>query len=165
MKPIESDRLYTRYLTMDDLEDFFLINSDEDVMRYIRPVKNKEETKIFLEEIIQKYQTEKYALRLGLFEKNTDIFIGSFAIIPIEKSDDVQLGYALLKAHWGKGYATEITAAGLQYAFNVLKLCEIFAITNVENFPSQNVLLKNGFVFVKVFMEEGKEMNLYRRQK
>jgi [ribosomal protein S5]-alanine N-acetyltransferase len=165
MPLIESERLYVRYYTMDDLDNFCRLNRDEEVMRYIRAVKSREETIVFFKEVIARYQSEPLNLRLALLEKETDLFIGSFAIIPLEKTYRTQLGYSLLKEHWGKGYATEIVNAGLKYIFSELNLPEISAVTMIENIASQNVLLKTGFVFEKAIEEEGRKMNVYRKLK
>lgn len=164
MNLIESERLSVRHYTMDDAYNFFRLNGDEEIMRYIRPAKNREETDEFLQQIIQRYQTEPLNLRLALLEKTTGTFIGSFAIIPLEGTPDTQIGYALLKEYWGKGYATEIVQVGLKYVFDILKLPIIFAVTRIENVSSQKVLLKNGFVFDKEFKEGDKDLYLYRRE-
>lgn len=163
MRLIESERLYARCYTMDDLDDFHRLNSDEEVMRYIRPVKDREQSEQFLKEIIAGYATGGYNLRLALLEQDTNTIVGSFVIIPLTNTDDIQLGYALLTAYWGKGYATEIVKAGLDYAFNVLELASLAAITEAENVASQNVLLKNGFVFEKATEEGEKKVYQYRR--
>lgn len=165
MRLIESERLYVRYYTIDDLDNFYRLNGDEEIMRYIRPVKNREQSERFLKEIIACYATEPYNLRLALLEKDTNVFAGSFAIIPLEHTGDIQLGYALLKEHWGKGYATEIVKAGLMYVFDVLKLPGVAAVTEAGNTASQKVLLKNGFVFEKSTEEGIKKLHLYRRMK
>lgn len=161
MNLIESERLYVRYYTPDDLDNFYRLNGDEDIMRYIRAPKSREECETFLNEIIQRYQLEPLNLRLALLEKSTGEFVGSFAIIPLEYNNDTQLGYALLKEHWGKGYATEIVQAGLRYIYGVLHLSKVYAVTQIENVPSQKVLLKNGFVFEKIFTEGEKDLYLY----
>ncbi|HEY6504065.1 MAG TPA: GNAT family N-acetyltransferase [Chitinophagaceae bacterium] len=157
----ETERLIVHPYTMDDLDHFFRLNGDEEVMRYIRPAKTREQSKEFLEKIIAAY-TERPGLgRWGMYSKTGDQFVGSFAVIPVENSDKLQLGYALLKENWGKGYASESVKGGVQYAFGKLGLEEIAAITFPENIPSQKVLLKNGFVFDKSITEEGKTLNLY----
>ena len=38
----------------------------------------------------------------------------------------MQLGYALLKENWGKGFATELTKGGLKYVFTKTDLDEDF---------------------------------------
>jgi ribosomal-protein-alanine N-acetyltransferase len=84
--------------------------------------------------------------RWAVDEKSTGNFVGSFAIIPIpEKTELIQLGYALLKNHWGKGFATELTRAGLKHVFQNMKLAEIYGLTQKANLNSQKVLLKAGF--------------------
>lgn len=163
MNLIESERLYVRHFTMDDLDNFFRLSGDEEVMRYIRPVQSLEETAVFLKEIIANYEKWPHNLRLALFQKDIHLFTGSFAIIPVENTAEIQLGYSLLKEYWGKGYATEIVKAGLAFAFNELGLAEIAAITETGNTASQKVLLKNGFVLSKTFTDKaGKILNKYR---
>jgi RimJ/RimL family protein N-acetyltransferase len=157
----ETERLVIRPYTMNDLDNFFLLNGDEDVMRYIRPAQTLEQSKEFLQKIITAYAERPGMGRWGMFSNQDHRFLGSFAIIPVEKSDKLQLGYALIKENWGKGYATESVKGGLQYAFGYLGLTEIAGITYPENIPSQKVLLKNGFVFDRTFKEDDKELNLY----
>jgi ribosomal-protein-alanine N-acetyltransferase len=161
MHLIESPRLYVRYYTMNDLDNFFRLNGDEEVMRFIRAPKNREECAVFLQEVIDRYTKKVCDMRLSLHIKDTGEFIGSFAIIPIDHTTDIQLGYSLLKKDWGKGYATEIVEAGLNYAGNVLKLEEIKAVTMLKNIASQKVLMKNGFVFEKKTEMEGEKVNVY----
>jgi ribosomal-protein-alanine N-acetyltransferase len=91
-------------------------------------------------------------------EKATGKFIGSFAIIPIEGSDHIQLGYALLKENWGKGFASELTKSGLAYYFKKTNADHIYAIAERANIASHNVLLKNSFVPDGTKMEDDKEL-------
>lgn len=164
MHLIESPRLYVRYLTMDDLEDYYRLNGSEEVMRYIRAPKSRIETSVFLQQVIANYNASRPNLRLALMEKGTDTFVGSFAIIPVDNSADTQIGYALLKDYWGKGYATEIVKTGLIYTFNTFRLSHVAAIADIANTASQNVLLKNGFVFEKTVEEENRKLNVYRKE-
>ena len=157
----ETERLIVRPYTMDELDNFFKLNGDEEVMRYIRKAQTLQESQVFLKKIITAYSERPGTGRWGMFSKENEQYVGSFAIIPVENSDKLQLGYALLKENWGKGYASESVKGGIQYAFHQLGLTEIAGITFPENIPSQKVLLKNGFVFDKTIIEEGKEMNLY----
>jgi len=60
---------------------------------------------------------------------------------------DVDLGYALLPAFWGRGYAAEAAAAVLADARARLGLSRIVAITDPANQGSIRVLEKLGFGF------------------
>lgn len=143
----ETERLFVRpYVFELDSENFFLLNSDEDVMRYIRPTKKREESDAYLKEIIAAAKANPGIGRWAAFEKSSGMFVGSFAIIPIEGTEYIQLGYALLKEHWGNGFASELTKGGLEYYFSTREADHIYAIAEEPNIASHNVLLKNGFV-------------------
>lgn len=158
----ESKRLYTRFFTMDDLDVFYQMNGDEEVMRYIRPPKSYEECRVFLEQIIGWYNDVPRNWRVALVAKNTDQVMGTFSIMPLMNTPDQHLGYALLKSYWGKGYATEIAAAGVKYAFSELGYNSITAITDLDNIPSQKVLLKSGFKAEAEYEENGKRLCRFR---
>ena len=161
---LQSERLYARRYTLDDEEVFFRLNSDEEIMRYIRPPKNRHDSKLFLLENLQFYEQHPGLGRWGLLEKNTDEFVGTFSLLPLEHTNDVHIGYALLKDHWGKGYAAEIVKAGLEYVTRELKLPSVVAVTYPENVASQKVLLKNDFKPDGYYEEEGKSNLLFRKK-
>ena len=158
----ETKRLIVRQYVFDiDAEGFFLLNGDEDVMRYIRPAKTREECDVFLKEIIASAEANPGMGRWAALEKENGIFIGSFAIIPIENTEDIQLGYALLKENWGKGFASELTKAGLEYYFSTTSADKIYALAEIPNTASHRVLLKNGFVPVGTKKEGEKELKQF----
>ena len=143
----ETERLTVRQYVFDvDVENFFLLNGNEEVMRYIRPAKEREDCDAFLKEIIANAEKNPQIGRWAAIDKQSNLFVGSFAIIPIEDTDDIQLGFALLPVHWGKGFASELTRAGLDYYFNTTTADHIYAIAEKLNIASQKVLLKNGFI-------------------
>jgi ribosomal-protein-alanine N-acetyltransferase len=154
----ETERLYIRHYTKADADYFFQLNGDPAVMQYIREPKSREACDLFLVQTIDYYKQHPQLGRWAMLEKDTDVFVGSFAVIPVENTLNIQLGYALLSQHWGKGYATESTKGGMQYAFNVMGLEKIFAITQVPNIASQKVLLKSGFVQIENIVENGREL-------
>ena len=143
----ETERLIVRQYEFEtDAENFYLLNGDEEVMRYIRATKSKEECDVFLKKAIESYKVNPLMGRWAADEKVTGKFVGSFAIIPIEGSEDIQLGYAFLKENWGKGFASELTKAGLDYYFKNTNADHIYAIAEQANIASHKVLLKNSFV-------------------
>lgn len=165
----ETDRLIIRRYTLSDEEHFFRLNSDPEVMRYIRTPKDRAECAVFLRRNIELYEQFPLLGRWALLEKATNAFVGSFAIIPVESTDhgrqtETQLGYALFKEYWGKGYATESTLAGRQYAFEVMKLPRIVAITDTANLASQKVLLRCGFIQQPNITEGNKELCYFSSQ-
>ncbi len=161
----ETSRLVVRRYTPDDAGKFFLLNSNEAVQRFIRPVKNRVQSDDFLAENMRYYQAFPAYGRWATFEKMGGAFAGSFAIIPVEKTSRMQLGYALMPAFWGKGYATELTKAGLLYTFTQTPLRTIYAYTDLENIASQQVLLKAGFLQLGIEMDGEKQLVYFSFEK
>ena len=142
------------------------MNGNEDVMRYIRPVKTREECDEFLLQVIAYSEAEKLFGRWAVEDKLSKEFVGSFAIIPVEGKDQMQLGYSLSVNIWGKGYATELTIAGLHYVFAKTPINPIYAYTEAPNTSSQKVLLKAGFRPNGSYMEGDKAVEaLYWKRK
>ena len=164
MTIFETERLIVREYTDADFEHFFPLNSDPDIVRYIRPPKTRLESILFFEKVIADYKKLPGLGRWGAFSKTGNQFIGSFAVIPVEESTDTQVGYALLKENWGYGYASELVRKGLGYVRDHLQLKDVAGITEAGNTASQKVLLKNGFEFEKTYMEKEKELFLYRKR-
>ncbi|MET0244663.1 MAG: GNAT family N-acetyltransferase [Flavitalea sp.] len=157
----ETERLYVRRFTIEDEENFHNLNLDQEVMHYIRQLKNKDESRHFLEENIQSYETSPMTGRWAVHEKGSNRFVGMFAIIPMDNSNYWQLGYALQKEDWGRGFATELTKTGISYSFRRMYLPKIMAVTDVYNVNSQKVLLKSGFEQLPNVIEHGKESCLF----
>jgi [ribosomal protein S5]-alanine N-acetyltransferase len=154
----ETERLVIRRYTRADEAHFFKLNGDPEVMRYIREPKSRSECNVFLLQNIVAYEQAPLMGRWAMMEKSANTFIGSFAIIPVPTRQEIQLGYALLKDYWGKGFAAESTLGGKQYAFEVMKLPLITAITQPPNIASQKVLLKCGFTQQPNMVLEEKEV-------
>ncbi len=166
MKIFETSRLIVRHFDENDKENFFCVNGDEEVMRYIRAAKTKEECDQLLEETIFGYNENPYMGRLAAEEKSSGSFIGSFAIIPIpSQPEKIQLGYGLLKKFWGKGFATELTKTGINFAFDHLNLDIVYGVTETPNTVSQKVLLKSGFKNAGTINEKKKTLNLFSIRK
>lgn len=68
------------------------------------------------------------------------------AVCTIAGRDEVELGYALLPEHWGKGYATEASTAALSFAADELGLRSVVAFALTTNARSFAVMERLGFV-------------------
>ena len=155
---LETERLLVRKYRAGDEEDFFRMNGDEEIVRYIRPAKSREACDLFLMEVIKYAEENPLFGRWAAHEKSSGTFVGSFAIIPVEGTANFQVGYSFIKAAWGKGYASELTLAGIAYFFERTSFNELYAITEAANIPSQKVLYKNGFRQSSVRNEQGKDL-------
>ncbi len=164
---IETERLILRELRTTDLEGMFELDSNPEVHKYLgnKPVKTKAESQKILEGVIDQYKTRGIG-RFAAIEKTTGDFIGwsgirlntEYHMNGYTRYYDV--GYRLIPKYWGKGYATESGKAAVNYAFNVLKLPEVYGITEKGNQASHNALLKIGLHYVEDFYFEQEQLDL-----
>lgn len=160
----ETERLRVRRFTGTDGDHYFSLNGNEEVMRYIRPPRTRQESDEQLQQILQEYSAYPMSKtgRWGVEDKASGRFIGSFVIIPIPtEPEKIQLGYSFIPEYWGKGLGTELASAGLQYFLKNTTIPEIYGVTETPNIASQKVLLKAGFTFHEKKIEEGKELTVF----
>jgi ribosomal-protein-alanine N-acetyltransferase len=62
----------------------------------------------------------------------------------LDETDEVEIGYLLSHAFWGRGLATEGGRIGLHYGFETLGLDEIIGLVHPDNIASRRVLEKLG---------------------
>ena len=155
MTIFETPRLIVRPFTMSDEEPFFRLNSEDAVIRYVRPPKNREESHSFLLENLALYEQMPGYGRWAMLVKETGIMAGTFAIFPLDNTAEIQLGYALFPEFQGQGFATESTLAAIDYAFFQLNLPFIVAVTDAINTSSQKVLLRAGFQEYQTYKRGG----------
>ncbi len=138
-------RLTLRPFTPADLEWFVALYADPEVTRYLGGIRDRAAAADLLQHRILRYYDEHPGLGIWLtIERSTGERVGFHLLNHIQGETIVQVGYALLKPAWGKGYATEMAAAVVRYGFIDLQLPRISAMTNRPNVASQRVLEKIG---------------------
>ena len=70
--------------------------------------------------------------------------MGEAGLQYLEAGPDIELGYTLARAAWGRGYATEAARAVLRWGFAGLRLHRIVAVADPANAASLHVLEKLG---------------------
>ena len=84
-----------------------------------------------------------------LFECASGEFVGCYGLRPHgTKAGEYELGFHLLPAFWGRGYAVEAAQAVIAYAFLTLNADSLFAGHRPENKKSARALTKLGFTYV-----------------
>lgn len=151
---LQTERLYLRQFTAADAPLLYHLNTQPGVLKYIpEPIlRNEEDAKAVIIDII----LPQYKNNLGRWAahlKSNDAFIGWCGLKMVD--GEIDLGYRLLPSEWGKGYATEVAKAALQYGHQQLQLEKIIAHAHTGNIASQNVLQKIGMQFVGEGIEDG----------
>lgn len=68
---------------------------------------------------------------------------------PFDPGWGAEVGYFFHPSAWGKGYASEVVAACMAVADDILRLTEVRAFAHAENGASRRVLEKAGFEIVR----------------
>jgi ribosomal-protein-alanine N-acetyltransferase len=141
---LETTRLLLRPLNETDADSVFAMRSDENVMRFIRePQTSKKEATNWINLVSSRWESERFGF-CAVIEKSSNQFIGWCGLWRLVETKEIEVGYALFKEFWGKGYATEASEAFLKYGFEVLNLEKIVAVANPENKNSRRVMEKIG---------------------
>ncbi len=146
---ITTSRLILRAFTKEDVDPLHHILGEKEILRYFPnpspPSRDKVEKLIAArldhwEEHGYGWWAIEQRLKKGL--------IGWSGLLFLPETKEVEVGYLLGKAFWGKGLATEAAQACLQYGFKNFDMEIIVAIVHPENMASQRVIKKLGMSFV-----------------
>lgn len=154
---IETERLILRPFQMEDIAPSYEMNLDAEVSKYTGDggvVSKDEMHRRITEDVMGDYAKYGYG-RLAVEIKGGPSFIGFCGLKYLDDLKEVDLGYRLMKAYWGKGLATEASQACVRYGFDTLKLKRMIALVLSENVASVRVLEKLGFQYEKQVEEDG----------
>lgn len=164
---LETERLVFREILPTDIDGMFELDSNPLVHRYLgnKPVKRREES----EEMIQSIRKQYIELGIGrwaVIEKESQFFIGWAGLkLNTEPANDhvdyYDLGYRFIPEFWGKGFATEASAAIKKYGFEIMNLPVIYGLAEINNLASRKVLEKTGMQFVEFFDLDGIQVAWY----
>ena len=144
---LETERLFLRPMNASDIEAVFEMRRDHEIMRYIRePVQSREEAENWINLISSRWAKDRIGF-CSLIEKQSGKFAGWCGLWELKENGEIEVGYAIAREFWGKGYASESAEAFLEYGFNQLNLEKIVAVARPENTASRRVMEKIGMSF------------------
>ena len=88
--------------------------------------------------------------------------VGDLCFKGLRENGTAEIGYGILEAFQGQGYATEAVQAACRWAFGHAELKSLEAETEAGNAASQRVLAKCGFCATGTLGEEGPRFTLER---
>ncbi len=144
---INTDRIALRAISAADVDDFFAVYSNPEVMRYwsTPPLANREAASKLISEIHKDIEQHEI-LKWGIALQTDDRLIGSVTLFHMDFTHKrAEIGYALGRDHWGHGYMQETLKAVLNYAFDVLNLHRIEADVDPRNTASVKTVERLGF--------------------
>jgi RimJ/RimL family protein N-acetyltransferase len=153
---LETQRLVLRQFTEADADNLVSLDADPDVMRFVTggvPTSRDQIENEFLPAFLGYYQRYEGFGFWAAVEKATGEFLGWFHLRPGPDAvpGEVDLGYRLRKAAWGKGYATEGSRALIAKGFTELGVQRVVAQAMAVKPASRRVMEKAGLKLVRTF--------------
>lgn len=157
-----SQRLILQQISSDDITGIKSLFSESPSMLFLTDDQKREKAA----EWVSKMETSFKKNNPGYFScflKNDNTFIGHCGLIKRHFNDEeiFELGYAILRKFWNKGFATEALTTCINFAFNVLKIKHLTAFIEPHNTASILVAQKAGMVFKEDIILENKNFKLY----
>lgn len=143
-----TERLILRPIDDNDGVEILGIRSNAGINQFLQrvPPQNSFEALEFILNIKRKSLNNEI-LFLGICQKNTPNLIGTICLWNFsEDRKTAELGYELLPDYQGKGLMSEAVSFILDYGFQNLRLNQIEAFTNKNNFDSIKLLERSGFI-------------------
>jgi RimJ/RimL family protein N-acetyltransferase len=165
---LETARLRLRELASEDAAFILELVNEPAWLRFIgdKGVRTLEDARKYIAEgPVASYRANGFGL--WLVERKEPMApptsIGMCGLIRRPTLADVDLGFALLSEHHGRGYARESAAAVVEFGRVSIGLKRLVAITLPENVRSIRVLEGIGFAFERrvQLTAEGEELALY----
>lgn len=148
---IETERLILRKFNNDDASKLQEICSEQYILKWMPDWGvSMEVRKEWLKELIEQYKSinkENIRVCLAVTLKDNGKLIGMIAIQNKEEvNNEIELAYFITENLSNKGYITEASKAITIWALNNFQLDYIMAIIEPDNFRSQRVIEKCGFI-------------------
>ena len=147
MAELETERLRLRHWRDEDREAFAALNADPQVMRHFPAPLERAHSDALLRRIAADLDERGWGL-WALEERASGAMLGFTGLAPVAFAAPftpaVEIGWRLVRSHWGRGLAGEAARAALAFAFTELSLDEVVAFTSAGNRRSRALMRRLG---------------------
>jgi RimJ/RimL family protein N-acetyltransferase len=145
MVTLASDRLLLRMFRESDLDAYAALCGDPEVMRYLGdgyPLTRGESWRN-MALVVGHWQLRGYGL-WAVEERESGLLVGRVGCWRPEGWPGVEIGWALRREFWGRGYATEAAQIVMADAFSRLDQKHLISLIHPDNSPSIAVATRLG---------------------
>lgn len=148
---LETPRLILRKFSPDDLERIVELANDVGFMRFSSGVRDQAQAAAMLERFLAPAREGKPS-PFAVIVREDGALIGycGFLLQTVDGVQEVEIGYRLDPAYWGRGLATEAARAVRDHGFRDWKMERVISLIHPDNTPSSRVAEKNGMRLEKV---------------
>jgi ribosomal-protein-alanine N-acetyltransferase len=159
---VRTPHLTLRPLQPEDTAALHRIYQVDGVLRYFPNTTPPplERVQIFIENQHKHWAEYGYG-NWGILPEGENEIAGWGGLQFLPETGETEVGFLLDRPQWGKGYATEIARASLEFGFKGFNFERIIGLVHPENIASQRVLEKCGLVFINQKVYFGIELRRY----
>jgi RimJ/RimL family protein N-acetyltransferase len=162
---LETARLVLRQVRIEDLDPFARMMSDPEVRRYLDGrVIDRDEAWREMALWAGHWSLRGYGLWAAEVQE-TGTFVGRIGLYNPEGWPGLEVGWALAREHWGKGYATEGARAALECAFDLLGAEHVISVIHPDNARSIRVAERLGQSFERRARVRGVDTVIFGRHR
>jgi RimJ/RimL family protein N-acetyltransferase len=154
---LETQRLLLRLPQAEDLDAYSELFADPEVVRYTGGVtKNRAESKVAIERMVRHWRDHDIGLfsvvrkkdervlgRVGFLLWDSESWMHAMMHAPGDQRE-TEIGWTLVRSHWGRGYATEGATAARDWALGELGHSRLVSLIQRGNDASVRVARKLG---------------------
>jgi [ribosomal protein S5]-alanine N-acetyltransferase len=168
----ETERLLFRKITEQDFDTWLAFCKYPDSLKYIFSQEQLkvedpiERCRIWFNRIFNRYENGLGGMN-ALIEKQTGAFVGQCGLLiqTIDDMEELEIGYSLMPAFRGKGFASEAAIKCKEFAFANDYATSLISVIVPENTDSIKVALNNRMKLDKTTTSNGDVVNIYRINK
>ncbi len=165
----ETERLLFRRITEQDFDTWLAFCKYPDSLKYIFSQEQLmigdpiEHCNIWFKRVFNRYENGLGGMN-ALIDKQTGDFVGQCGLLiqSIDDIEELEIGYSLMPAFRGKGYASEAAKKCKEFAFENEYATSLISVIVPENTDSIKVAMNNGMKLEKTTTSKGEIVNIYR---
>lgn len=162
MDRYDTDRLALRPILAEDWPELGGLDGDPEVMATLGGLRSEKETMGYAMAQEDHWQRHGFGWWMA-HDLESGAFVGRGGIryLEIEGAMEVEVGYAVVRERWGRGFATAIAEAGIRLARETVGLSRVVGITLTTNHASRRVFEKIGLRYERGLTHVGLPHVLY----
>lgn len=140
---IETPRLLLRVPREEDFEGFCAMMADEEAARYVGGVQPPSVVWRGMASLAGSWALHGFGM-FSMIDKTSNKWVGRTGPWRPAEWPGNEIGWGVLREHWGKGYALEASIAAMTYAVDVLGWTDIIHSINPDNLASEKLAARLG---------------------
>lgn len=160
---LRTPRLVFRRLRPSDADWWMGYINDATAIRFMPfTLGSRADCELMIQRAMDRYVKDGSGLNALLLHDGTPVGQCGLLTQEVDGVMELEVGYHLLPAHWGKGYASEAAMACKRYAFEHQLAPSVISLIDPGNALSQAVAKKNGMVREKLTAHRGVPAHVWR---